>query len=119
MHNLHEFQVCFLIVCTVLIQLQQKLNEIRQGIEKIRNFDKTYVTENKIFFVDCSGIHDSLIPKLNQIVRELCTFVAEESVVLAKAFSEEMETVTAVRFLLYSSVYFVIKIFCNYNNITW
>ena len=78
---------------------------MRQWTEKVRNFDRTYRTENGVFYIDCSGIHDNLIPKLSQIFRELCTFVAEESVTLAKTFSEEMKKVTKVTISLCSLNY--------------
>lgn len=78
------------------IFLQQKLTELRQWSEKVRNFDHNFHTSNGLFFVDCSHIHDILLPRLNDIYSELVTFVAEEAKSLAKDFCNEMKTVIEV-----------------------
>ena len=75
----------------VFLLLQQRLNEIRIWSERIRNFEKTYTTDNGLFFLDCAGIQELLLPKLGSIFKELCTFVADESRNLAESFSHEME----------------------------
>ena len=76
--------------------LQQKLNEIRQWTEKVRQFDANYQTDNGMFFLDCEGVQSYLVPKLGEIYEELCAFILDESVSLAKAFCNEMKTVLAV-----------------------
>ena len=67
----------------------------------MRNFEKTYTTDNGIFFLDCAGIQEILLPKLNYIFKDLCNFVAEESRTLAEAFCKEMDTALAVCIVLF------------------
>ncbi|KAK2191138.1 hypothetical protein NP493_59g03001 [Ridgeia piscesae] len=59
--------------------IEQKLNELRQWAERVRLFDRSYTTENNIFYVDCSGIHDSLIPTLDDICQQICSYVATDA----------------------------------------
>ncbi|XP_035825634.1 dynein heavy chain domain-containing protein 1 [Aplysia californica] len=73
--------------------IEQKLTELRQWSEKVRNFDRNYVTENGMFYIDCSAIHEGLLPRLNDIYQELITFVADEAKSLAKNFAEEMNVI--------------------------
>ena len=75
---------------------QKKLNELRLWSEKVRNFDRVYATDNGLFLLDCSNMHERLLPKLSSVCKELCTFVAEESTALAKAFIDEMNEVLKV-----------------------
>ena len=79
--------------------MQQKLNEIRQWTEKVRQFDTSYATDNGIFYIDCQGVQDYVVPKLGDIYEALCVFIMEESMGLAKTFCTEMKTVLSVRFL--------------------
>ena len=46
-----------------------------------------------MFYIDCSAIHEGLVPRLNDIYQELITFVADEAKSLAKNFAEEMNVV--------------------------
>ncbi|KAL3832089.1 hypothetical protein ACJMK2_023767 [Sinanodonta woodiana] len=73
--------------------IEQKLNELRQWSEKVRNFDRSFITENGLFFIDCSAIHDILLPRLNDIYLELVTLVADEAKNLARSFCDEMKIV--------------------------
>ncbi|XP_041347210.1 uncharacterized protein LOC121367129, partial [Gigantopelta aegis] len=73
--------------------IEQKLTEIRQWSEKVRNFDRYFVSENGMFYIDCSIIHNVLLPKLDEIYQELITFVSEEGKTLAKLFVSDMQTV--------------------------
>ena len=66
------------------------MNDIRLWSEKVRNFDRVYATDNGLFLLDCTNMHERLLPKLNSVCKELCSFVADESAVLAKRFIEEM-----------------------------
>ncbi|XP_052798483.1 dynein heavy chain domain-containing protein 1-like isoform X5 [Mya arenaria] len=75
--------------------IEQKLTELRQWSEKVQNFDHSFHTANGLFYVDCSHIHDNLLPRLNDIYSELVTFVAEEAKNLADNFCTEMKTVIA------------------------
>lgn len=70
--------------------------EVRQWQEKVRNFDKNFITDNGIFFVDCSNIHDYLIPRLSQIIHEVLKFVSDEARKLATEFCDEMKEVLEV-----------------------
>ena len=49
-----------------------------------------------MFFVDCSAIHEGLLPRLNDIYQELITFVADEARNLASSFTEEMKEIAKV-----------------------
>ncbi|ESP00380.1 hypothetical protein LOTGIDRAFT_173233 [Lottia gigantea] len=73
--------------------IEQKLTELRMWSEKIRNFDVGFTTENGLFLIDCSAIHDGLLPRLNDIYQELITFIAEEARSMSKVFCEEMKIV--------------------------
>lgn len=75
---------------------QQRLIEVRQWQEKVRNFDKNFITDNGIFFVDCSNIHDYLIPRLSQVIHEVLKFVSDEARKLATEFCDEMKEVLEV-----------------------
>ena len=87
-------------VCSIL---QQKLTELRQWSEKVRNFDRYFQTTNGLFFVDCSHIHDNLLPRLKDIYDELITFVAEEARSLANSFCDDMKLIISVSCLVDSS----------------
>ncbi|GFR96312.1 dynein heavy chain domain-containing protein 1-like, partial [Elysia marginata] len=73
--------------------IEQKLTELRQWSDKVRNFDRNYITENGMFYIDCLAIHEGLLPRLNDIYQELITFVADEAKSLAIAFAEEMNVI--------------------------
>uniref|UniRef100_A0A8W8M9M4 AAA+ ATPase domain-containing protein n=1 Tax=Magallana gigas TaxID=29159 RepID=A0A8W8M9M4_MAGGI len=73
--------------------IEQRLIEVRQWQEKVRNFDKNFITDNGIFFVDCSNIHDYLIPRLSQVIHEVLKFVSDEARKLATEFCDEMKEV--------------------------
>ncbi|XP_064648692.1 dynein axonemal heavy chain 6-like isoform X2 [Lineus longissimus] len=73
--------------------IEQKLTEIRQWIERVRNFDLNFKTTNGIFFVNCCGVHDLLVPKLNHIYKEMVTFIAREARKLAQGFVDEMNSI--------------------------
>ncbi|XP_062587861.1 dynein heavy chain domain-containing protein 1-like, partial [Saccostrea cucullata] len=73
--------------------IEQRLIEVRQWQEKVRNFDKSFTTDNGIFFVDCSNIHDYLIPRLSQIIHDVLKFVSDEARKLATEFCDEMKEV--------------------------
>ncbi|XP_074658718.1 dynein heavy chain domain-containing protein 1-like, partial [Tubulanus polymorphus] len=71
---------------------EQKLTEIRTWIERIKSFDHQFLTRNRVVFVNCTnGIHELLVPRLNEIHRELCHYLARETRNLAKTFVEEMD----------------------------
>ncbi|KAL8594105.1 hypothetical protein ACOMHN_000817 [Nucella lapillus] len=74
--------------------IEQKLTELRQWSEKVRNFDRSFISENGMFFVDCSAIHEGLLPRLEDIYQELITFVADEARNLASSFVEEMKVIS-------------------------
>ena len=50
-----------------------------------------------MFFLDCSAIHEGLLPRLNDIYQELITFVADEAKNLAANFVDEMKVIAKVR----------------------
>lgn len=64
----------------------------------MRNFDKTYTTENGLFYIDCSAIHEALVPKLTAMSHELCDFVAEEAASIAKKVCDSVSTAFDVSF---------------------
>ena len=75
------------------LYFQQKLTELRQWSEKVRHFDHNFITENGLFYIDCSLIHENLLPKLNDIYLEIVTFVADEAKNLANNFCSEMKNI--------------------------
>ena len=80
---------------------QQKLNEIRQWTDKVRQFDVNYVTDNGMFFLECGGVQEYVVPRLNGIYEDLCLFIVDESTTLARAFVTEMKVVLSVRVHVY------------------
>ncbi|KAH9487912.1 hypothetical protein Btru_067436 [Bulinus truncatus] len=58
--------------------IEQKLTEIRQWADRVKNFDSSYVTENSFFYVDCTAVQEVLLPRLNDIYQEIVSFVADE-----------------------------------------
>ena len=72
------------------------MNEIRQWVERVRNFDRTYTTDNGIIRLDCAGVSDLLVPKLNTAFRQLCAFVAGEAENIATKFCSEMTVILEV-----------------------
>ncbi|KAI0211602.1 hypothetical protein LSAT2_003574 [Lamellibrachia satsuma] len=73
--------------------IEQKLNELRQWAERVRLFDHSYTTENSIFYVDCSWIHDCLIPKLDDICLQICSYIAVDAGERSIRFHREMKVV--------------------------
>ncbi|GFO14607.1 dynein heavy chain domain-containing protein 1-like, partial [Plakobranchus ocellatus] len=73
--------------------IEQKLTELRQWSDRVRNFDRNYITENGMFYIDCSAIHEGLLPRLNDIYQELIAFVADEAKSLATSFADEMNEI--------------------------
>ena len=59
----------------------------------MRHFDHNFITENGLFYIDCSLIHENLLPKLNDIYLEIVTFVADEAKSLANNFCSEMKNI--------------------------
>lgn len=75
------------------------MTEFRQWSERVRNFDKNFITENNLFVIDCTAIHEVLLPHLNDIYQEVVTYVAEEAKALAEGFCCEMKEVLEVKFI--------------------
>ncbi|KAK7008742.1 dynein heavy chain domain-containing protein 1, partial [Biomphalaria glabrata] len=73
--------------------IEQKLTELRQWSERVKSFDVSYVTENGLFYIDCSAIHEGLLPRLNDIYQEIVSFVAEEVNCLAQNLIQEMSQI--------------------------
>jgi len=66
----------------------------------VRLFDRSYTTENNIFYVDCSGIHDSLIPTLDNICQQICSYVATDAGERSVRFHRDMKVILEVRHFL-------------------
>lgn len=101
------------------IFLQQKLAKLRHWSEQVRNFDLSYVTENGLFFIDCSNIHEGLLPQVEAIYQDLLSFVADEAQSLAHNFMDEMTTVLKVSmfyyvFISFYFIFFLIYKYCIY-----
>ena len=58
------------------------------------------MTDNGVFFIDCSGMQEFLLTKLDDIFNELCMFVADEASSLAKDFSDELVSIVEVSEIL-------------------
>ena len=98
LHCMSLFRRFFDSIFTYSLSLfQQKLNELRQWTDKVRAFDKTYTTENGLFFLDCVEIHNMLVPRLTQIFQELCDFISEEAFNISKKFQKDIDAALDVR----------------------
>ncbi|KAF6036157.1 DNHD1 [Bugula neritina] len=75
--------------------LQQQLTTIRNWSEKIKNFEKSFLSTNQLVLVDCTYLHNTLIPRLNEIYKDIIEFVAEQSAHIAEEFVRDMKQVVS------------------------
>lgn len=74
---------------------EQQLSQVRTWSEKVKNFDKAFVTTNRIFLVDCGRVHNFLVPCLAEIYKEMISYVAREAWTAATSFCDELLQIAA------------------------
>jgi hypothetical protein len=62
----------------------------------MKKFTVSFCTTNGLLMVDCSGIRDSIIPKLDTIFRQLTKMIAKDLLGMTKDFSSEMNKLMMV-----------------------
>ncbi|XP_028405416.1 dynein heavy chain domain-containing protein 1-like isoform X2 [Dendronephthya gigantea] len=70
--------------------IEKQLSQIKTWIEDMRKFTLSFCTTNGLLFVDCSGIRDRIIPKLDAIFRQFTKMVAKDLLQLCKDFNNEL-----------------------------
>lgn len=51
----------------------------------------------QVVLVDCTHLHSTMIPKLNDIYKDIIEFVADESFKLAEDFIDDMKQIVKVK----------------------
>ncbi|XP_035689699.1 dynein heavy chain domain-containing protein 1-like [Branchiostoma floridae] len=69
----------------------EKLNEIKNWIERIKDVEKTLTTSDGLFEVDCSILQQELVPALSNIFKQLIQLVADDAKNLSTSFVEEIK----------------------------
>lgn len=79
--------------------MQQKLCEkLRRWREQVANFDKGYLTENGHFYLDCSQIQNTVLPRLNELLDDLFNFIARQLSEISTNFcSEVLQAVKVIK----------------------
>ena len=72
--------------------------EIRQWVERIHMFDSQITTENGLFLVNNARIHETMVPELDAIHIELCSFIIKEAFEMGTEFLAKMTEVVKVSF---------------------
>ncbi|XP_041479286.1 dynein heavy chain domain-containing protein 1-like isoform X6 [Lytechinus variegatus] len=73
--------------------IETKLGEIRDWCEQVKNVDRSFVTQNGLFHIDCGAIQEDLVPLLNNAFRDLLNFTASEAKNLSMEFMTEIKGV--------------------------
>ncbi|XP_072179432.1 dynein heavy chain domain-containing protein 1-like [Diadema setosum] len=73
--------------------IEMKLGEIRDWCERVKNVERSFVTQNRLFLVDSGAIQDDLVPLLNAAFRDLLNFTANEAKNLSNDFVTEVKGV--------------------------
>lgn len=61
------------------IEIEEQLNRIRNWIDLVKTgIEKTIITRNRLFKVECKQIEDILVPKLEAIFNEICECILAE-----------------------------------------
>ena len=55
----------------------------------------------KVLLVDCTPLHDRMVPRLNEIYKDIIEFVADNSFALATDFVSDMQQIIKVLVTLY------------------
>ncbi|XP_066302844.1 dynein heavy chain domain-containing protein 1-like [Branchiostoma lanceolatum] len=71
--------------------IEEKLNEIKNWIERIKDVEKSVTTSDGLFVVDCSVLQQELVPALSNIFKQLIQLVADDAKNLSTNFVEEIK----------------------------
>ena len=63
----------------------------------ISNLSSDISTMLQVVLVDCTHLHSTMIPKLNDIYKDIIEFVADESFKLAEDFIDDMKQIVKVK----------------------
>jgi hypothetical protein len=75
---------------------QQQLNQIQSWTEQVSNVIKTFSTANGLLYVDCHVVQNVIVPKLNNIFKQMVKMVAFQVLFLSKEVITEMEILSEV-----------------------
>ncbi len=82
------------------IEIEEQLNKIRNWTENIKtNIEKTIITKNKLFKVDCRPVENILVPQLDSIYNEICEIIFKEINKDTLSFIEFISKIIKVNFL--------------------
>ncbi|XP_033127107.1 dynein heavy chain domain-containing protein 1-like isoform X2 [Anneissia japonica] len=73
--------------------IETQLSQIRTWVERVKNVDRFFTSENQLFYIDCGVIQETLVPALNGAFRDLLNFTAEEAKKFSSAFISEVQEV--------------------------
>ncbi len=76
----------------------------------MNKFTVSFCTTNGLLMVDCSGIRDNIIPKLDAIFRQLTKMVAKDLLRMTKDFANEVNGMVEVCVKRVGSLSIVLKI---------
>lgn len=62
----------------------------------MNKFTVSFCTINGLLMVDCNGIRDSIIPKLDAIFRQLSKMVTKDLLWMSKDFTNEVNALVEV-----------------------
>ena len=88
--NLHIYQQ------EVFCLQQQQLNQIKTWREQVSSITKSFCTDNGIFFVDCHELQLWIVPKLNNIFKQLVQMVVLDVIRLSDEEVKDVEKLSEV-----------------------
>ena len=62
----------------------------------MNKFTLSFCTTNGLLMVDCSGIRDSIVPKLHSIFRQFAKMIAKDLLRMSKDFIDEVNDLVEV-----------------------
>ena len=78
-------------------EIEDQLNKIRNWIENVKtNIDKTIITSNKLFKIDCRSIENFLVPRLESIYTETCECILKEYMKDTRSFVDLLNKIIQV-----------------------
>lgn len=67
-------------------KIEEQLIQIKTWIDNVKNMEKTILTTNKVFKIDCSSVEKILVPRLDGIYNEICETIIQETTKNAQDF---------------------------------
>lgn len=77
--------------------LQQQLNQIKAWREQVSIITKSFCTTNGIFFVECRELQLWILPKLNNIFKQLVQMVVLDVIRLSDEEVKDVEKLSEVQ----------------------